>query len=237
MELIPVQRNTLVQSVVDQIVRLIRNGTLAPGNRLPSERELMKRLAVGRSTIREALRSLEMMNLVELRPGQGSFVKDLGVQTVIRPDLMTILLDRSVTVDLLEVRKLIEPATVELAAHRASDEELETLQAILDRCRAAHTTGEPTAELSAQFHMAIAQCTHNGVLVMFMESILGLLTERGSKLEHISGFPEWELASHQKLVDALLSRDAHLAHRLMSRHLEESARRLLDSVDGVSRAT
>jgi GntR family transcriptional regulator, transcriptional repressor for pyruvate dehydrogenase complex len=236
MELIPVERNTLVQSVVDQIVRLIKNGALAPGDRLPSERELMKHLAVGRSTIREALRSLEMMNLVELRPGQGSFVKDLGVQTVIRPDLMTILLDRNVTVDLLEVRKLIEPATVELAAHRATDEEMETLQALLDRCQAAHAAGESTAGLSAQFHMAIAQCAHNGVLVMFMESILGLLTERGSKLEHIPSFSEWELASHQKLVDALRSRDGHLAHRLMSRHLEESARRLLDSADGVSRA-
>jgi GntR family transcriptional repressor for pyruvate dehydrogenase complex len=233
MELIPVERNTLVQSVVDQILGLIKNGSLAPGNRLPSERELMKRLAVGRSTIREALRSLEMMNLVELRPGQGSFVKDLGVQTVIRPALMAILLDRSVTVDLLEVRKLIEPATVELAAHRATDEELGTLHAILDRCRAAHTAGQPTAELSAQFHLAIAQCAHNGVLVMFMESILGLLTERGSKLEHILGYTEWELVSHQKIADALRARDAHLARRLMSQHLEESARRLLDSLDPI----
>jgi len=234
MRLMPVERNTLVQSVVDQIVVLIKDGTLAPGDRLPPERDLMKRLAVGRSTIREALRSLAMMNLVDLRPGQGSFVKDLGVQTVIRPDLLTMLLDRSVTVDLLEVRKLIEPATVELAAHRATAADLETLQAILDRCQTAHAAGEPTAELSAQLHVAIARCTHNGVLVMFMESILGLLTERGSKLEHVSGFTDWELASHQEIVDAVRARDAHLAHRLMSHHLEESARRLLDSLDPIS---
>ena len=234
MRLMPVERNTLVQSVVDQFTALIKDGTLAPGDRLPSERELMKRLAVGRSTIREALRSLAMMNLVDLRPGQGSFVKDLGVQTVIRPDLLAILLDRSVTVDLLEVRKLIEPATVELAAHRATAEDLENLQTILERCRSARAAGEPTAELSAQFHVAIARCTHNGVLVMFMESILGLLTERGSKLEHIPGFTGWEATSHREIADALQARDAHQAHRLMSRHLEESARQLLDSLDPMS---
>jgi DNA-binding GntR family transcriptional regulator len=66
---------------------------------------------------------------------------------------------------------------------------------------------------------------------MFMESIVGLLAKRGSKLEHISGYVAWELASHQEIVDALQARDAHLAHRLMSRHLEESAGRLLDTLD------
>ncbi len=231
MDWVPVQRNTLVQSVVDQIVAQIKGGALAPGDRLPSERDLMKRLAVGRSTIREALRSLAMMNLVELRPGQGCYVKGLGVQNVIQRDLLAVLLDRSMTVDLLEVRKLIEPAAVELAAHRATHEDLAALQDILDRCRAAHTAGKPAADLSAQLHVAIARSTHNGVLVMFMESILGLLTERGAKLEHIPGYTEWETASHQEIVDALRARDARRAHRLMARHLEQSAQQLLGSLE------
>ncbi len=231
MELTPVARTTLVQSVVDQIKAQIVEGTLAAGDRLPSERDLMKRLGVGRSTIREALRSLAMMNLVDLRPGQGCYVKGLGVQTLIRPDLLTTLLDRNVTVDLLEVRELIEPAGIELAAHRATPADLEALQGILDRCRAAHDEGRPTSDLSAGFHVAIARSTHNGVLVMFMESILELLTERGSKLESMPGYTEWEVASHQKIADAVRARDARRARRLMSQHLEESTQRLLGPLD------
>ena len=231
MILMPVSRYTLVQSVVDQFVTLITGGALAPGDRLPSERELMVRLGVGRSTIREALRSLAMMNLVDMRPGQGSFVKGFGVQTVIRPDLLTTLLDRGVTVDLLEVRKMIEPATAEMAAHRATEAELAEVWSVLERCRFARKRGNVAAELSAQFHVAIAACTHNGVLAMLMESIVGLLTDRGGKLEQVPGFAEWEMGSHQEIAQALQARDAHLARRLMARHLEESARWLLDSLE------
>lgn len=228
MELVPVERSTLVQSVVDQLVTLIGDGVLRPGDRLPSERDLMKRLSVGRSTVREALRSLAMMNLVDLRPGQGSYVKDLGVQTVINPDLLTTLLDRSVTVDLLEVREIIEPAAIELAAHRATEEDLVELQSLLDRCHAAHAAGKPTYDLSAQVHVALARCTHNGVLTMFMESILGLLTERGTQLEHLAGYTDWEIASHQEIIDAVRGRNARKARRLMKEHLEESVQRLLE---------
>ena len=224
----PVQRNTLVQSVVEQLVALIKEGSLAPGDHLPSERDLMKRLGVGRSTVREALRSLVIMGLVDQRPGQGCTVKSLSVETVIRPDLLTSLLDRSVTVDLLEVRKLIEPATAELAAQRATAGDLAELQAVMDRCRAAHAAGMHTAELSALLHLTVARAAHNGVLVMFMESILGLLTDRGDQLEHIAGYTDWEIASHQRIVDAIEARDPRRAHRLMARHLDESVRQLLE---------
>jgi GntR family transcriptional regulator, transcriptional repressor for pyruvate dehydrogenase complex len=225
----PVERNTLVESVVNQLLALIKDGSLAPGDRLPSERELMKSLGVGRSTIREALRSLAMMNLVDMRQGQGSFVKEIGVNSVINPDLLSTLMERNLTADLLEMRKMIEPQALDLAAQRVTEEELAELQSIMDQCRSLHTRGESTAELSAQLHLGFARCTHNGVLVMFMESILGLLTERGTQLEHMRGYYEWEIDSHQELVSALAARDGHLAHRLMARHIEESVRRLLDA--------
>jgi len=225
----PVERDSLVQKIVAQILQLISDGTLCPGDRLPSERELIKKLGVGRSTVREALRSLAMMNLVDARPGQGSFVKDFGVSAVIQPELFSTLMERSLTVDLLEMRKLIEPAGAELAANRASEEELSSLQQTLDECRVVYSVGGSTADLSARLHLQIARCTHNGVLVMFMESILGLLTDRGTTLEHIAHFTEWEMDSHQHIIDALVSRDTHQARRIMSRHLEESTRRLLDA--------
>lgn len=225
--LVPVARSTLVQSVADQLLALIMEGHLPPGSRLPSERELIKRLGVGRSTIREALRSLAAMNLVELRPGQGAFVIDMGVQTVIRPELLTALLNRSVTMDLLETRTLLEPAAVELAAHRATAEELTDLAAILEHCTAAHVNGEHTAALSAEFHVALARCTHNEVLVMLMQSILGLLEERGERLERVAGFTDWELASHREILDALRARDGRRARRLMSVHLKSSTAALL----------
>jgi GntR family transcriptional regulator, transcriptional repressor for pyruvate dehydrogenase complex len=228
MQLKPVERNTLVESVFQQLLASIKDGSLAPGDRLPSERELMKSLKVGRSTVREALRSLAIMNLVDMRPGQGSFVKEMSLRSVINPAMLATLMDRNLTTDLLELRKMIEEPAVELAANRATAEELLTLQAIVDECRELHTQGISTAEPSARLHMEIARCTHNGVLVMFIESILGLLTERGAQLEHRPGFYDWEIGSHQGLVDALSARDGRLAHRLMACHLEESFRWLYD---------
>jgi len=224
----PVERNTLVESVVDQLLTLIKNGSLAPGDRLPSERDLMESLKVGRSTIREALRSLAMMNLVDMRPGQGSFVKEMNLSSVINPEMLSTLMDRNLTADLLEMRKMIEAPAMELAAKRATEEELRALQAIVNECRKLHAKGISTAELSACLHLELARCTHNGVLVMFIESVLGLLTERGTLLEHHQGYNDWEINSHQELVDALTARDGHLAHRLMARHLEESFRWLYD---------
>ncbi len=224
----PVERNTLVGSVVDQLLALIKDGSLSPGDRLPSERELTKSLRVGRSTIREALRSLAMMNLVDMRPGQGSFIKEMSPSSIINAELLSTLMDRNLTADLLEMRKMIEAPAMELVAKRATEEELRSLQSIVDGCRKLHARGISTAEPSARLHLELARCTHNGVLVMFFESVMGLLTERGAELEHHTGYNDWEISSHQELVDALSARDGHLAHRLMARHLEESFRWLYD---------
>jgi len=142
---------------------------------------------------------------------------------------LSYLLDRSVTTDLLETRRLIEPAAVELAANRANEAEINQLNAILDHCRALHEKGESTAAISAQLHLAIAQCTHNSVIMMFVESILGLLTERGSRLEHIQGYYEWEIESHQSIIYALQTHNSRLAHRLMRQHLDESTARLFST--------
>ena len=227
-QLRPVERNSLVDSVVEQVLELIKSGSLVPGDRLPSERELMKSLRVGRSTIREALRSLAMMNLVDMRPGQGSFIRPVGVDSLINPEVLSTLMDRNMIADMLEMREMFEPVGAELAAKRATEDDLQRLQALVDRCRKEHAEGRTTAELSAQLHVEIARCTHNGVLLMVMESILGLLTERGAKLEHFHGYPDWEIESHQELVSALAARDGRLAHRLMVSHLEKSSRPLLD---------
>jgi GntR family transcriptional repressor for pyruvate dehydrogenase complex len=228
MQFKPVERNSLVQSVVEQLLDQIKNGSLAPGDRLPSERELMHLLKVGRSTIREALRSLAMLNLVDLRPGQGSFVKEMGLGSVINADLLSALMDRNRTADLVEMRRMIEPPAMELAAARATEEELSKLYELLRRGDELHEMGKSSAEVSAQLHVEMVRCTHNGVLAMVMESVFGLLTERGAQLEHLEGFHEWETLHHRELVDALATRDGHLAHRLMLRHLDASARRLLD---------
>lgn len=230
MEWKPIVRNTLVQSVVDQLLERIKDGSLAPGERLPSERELMKNLHVGRSTIREALRSLVVLNLVELRPGQGNYIRAMGVESVINTEMLKALMDRNRMADLLEVRKLIEPVGAELAAQRATDADLAGLLAIIEECRQRYAQGKTTAELSARLHVEIIRAAHNGVLVTFMESILDLLTERGEKLEHEQGFAQWELDSHCQIVNAIVARDGKQVHRLMTRHLETSARRLLDAL-------
>jgi GntR family transcriptional regulator, transcriptional repressor for pyruvate dehydrogenase complex len=223
----PVERSTLSQSVADQLIQFIKDGQLTPGQQLPSERELAERLQVGRSTLREALRSLTMLNIIEQRPGQGTFVLDITAATVVRADLLSAALSRSLTGDLLEARLLIEPFAAEMAAERADGEDFGAIQAALDACRANHMASQPTAALSVRFHEAIAQAAHNAVLEMFMRSLHSLLEERGAHLERLPEYCTWELASHQEIADALRARDKALAHRRMVAHLDESARRLL----------
>ncbi len=222
----PVERSTLSQSVAEQIIQMIQDGRLNPGDQLPAERDLLQRLGVGRSTLREALRSLAMVNIVEQRPGSGTFVKEINVSSVIHPGMLNAALQRSLTADLLETRQIIEPQAAALAAQRATAEELDAIQSLLDQCQSALAHGQPDADLSARFHLALAQAAHNDVLVMFIESILGLLQARGAHSHEIPGYEGWELASHQQIVDALRAGDGPLAQRLMADHLDESARRL-----------
>lgn len=226
MPLVPVVRVTTAQNVADQILDMVRNGELVPGDKLPSERELMEMLNVGRSSVREALQSLAMLNIIEIIPGSGTVIKEPSTGELLRADVIGFLIRESMARELLEAREMIEPSSVRLACLRATDEDIRSIQALLESHAAALEAKQPTNEISAQFHILLAKASHNRVVIRFMESILELLMQRAHRAEHTPAYAAFlvqEYEEHRAIFERVQERDADQAAELLLRHIVHSA--------------
>lgn len=216
-------RSKLAQSVAEQMIELLGQGRYGPGDRLPTEREMMDRLGVGRSSIREGLQALQLMGLIDIQVGRGTFVRRVDSEVMVNPHLLARLMEKETTRELLEARRLLEPAIAALAAQRATAEDLAEVERLLHRIEELMHRGEPTYQASATFHHRLAQAAKNAVLIRFMESIMSLMAHRGEQIEHDGDFLKWELASHWEVFRAVRSRDPEQAAEVMRQHLVESA--------------
>lgn len=222
----PAGRNTLTQEVADQILSLILEGNLRPGDRLPSQSELAARFQVGHSTIREALRILNAMGLMEFRQGRGTFIRELNARSMHHPEILARMVTPETTKQLFEARQIIEPEIAALAAQRATAEDLAAMDQALREYEKALSESRPVYRLSVTFHRTIALATHSQILCMFMDSILVPLAERGLLLENQPGYLEWEVDSHRSLYQAISSRDPDRARAMMIKHLQEAQTRV-----------
>jgi GntR family transcriptional regulator, transcriptional repressor for pyruvate dehydrogenase complex len=213
----PAPRHKLAETVAQQLLAQVRSGGYKPGARMPSERELMASLGVGRSTIREALNGLALLGVIEVRHGQGAFV--LHPDQATPPGALTSSLAKGVTRDLLEARVAIEVTIAELAARRRTAADMREIEAVLEQHTTLLERDEPAAEVAARFHLELAEAAHNEVLAGFIESVMGLLTERGPALEQRRGYREWELREHEGLLAAVRAGDPELAAQRMRDHL------------------
>ena len=213
-------RRKLAETVAQQLLGAVRD--LAPGTRLPSEKELTQMLGVGRSTVREALNGLALLGVVEIRHGQGVFVSAEPTTSVARaqPDAIALALAKGVTRDLLEARQIVEVAIARLAAERRTEAELREIEAVLEAHRGALTTPRPPIKQASQFHVLLAEAAHNEVLAGVFHSFLKLMLDRGPRLyEELEGFREWELDQHLHLFEAIRDGDAELAAQRMHEHV------------------
>jgi GntR family transcriptional repressor for pyruvate dehydrogenase complex len=217
--LTPVPRSKLAAQVAERLLDEIRSKRIDAGTRMPSERELMSALGVGRSTIREAINGLAMLGVLEIRHGQGAFVLDPNAGTG-APSAIATALARGVTRDLFEARRLVEPAAARLAAERRTDADLREIASALADHEEALRTGAPAVEPSVRFHVSIGAATHNEVLAGFVQSFQPPLTERGPALEAFDGFREWEIEQHRSVFEPVRAGDPALAAERMCAHLD-----------------
>lgn len=223
MPFVPVNRQTTSQNVADQILDLLRQGELKPGSKLPSERELTEMLDVGRSSVREALQSLAMLNIIEILPGYGTFVKEPVTSDLLRADVIGFLIGNTMARELLEAREMIEPASVRLACLRATEKDLAKIDDVLTIHAAALQKGQSTTEISARFHLSLAEASHNHVVIRFMESILELLMQRGRRVALTPEYALQELDEHRAIAALVRDRDADQASEALLRHIVHSA--------------
>jgi len=224
MDLTPFVKTTASQFVARQILDLIREGAWKAGDQLPTEKELMEKLAVGRSTVREALQILATLNVVQAAAGQGTFIKAPTSTELFRPDLVAFLIGNSVALELLEAREMIEPHCIRLACIRGTDEDFAAIERTLELHRVANEQGLSIGEYGAQFHIQLAAASHNQVASMFMRSILELLLQRGRRVDHIPHYRQLELDEHRAIFEIVRARDPDRAAEAMLRHIVESAK-------------
>ncbi len=215
-----VSRSKLAETVAQQVLREIRDKQLPPGTRIPSERELMASLGVGRSTVREAVNGLAMLGVLEIRHGQGAFVADPAAGAAPASAIATALA-RGFTHDLFEARVLVEVHVARLAAERRTEAELaEIRQALADHERAL-AEGASGVEPAVRFHVRIGEAAHSEVLASFVSSLADVMMQRGPELEHVPGYREWEIEQHRMVLEPIAAGDPELAAERMRAHLEE----------------
>ena len=219
----PDKRRTF-EEVTDQIRDLVADGTLKPGDRLPSERDLATRLGVGRPALREALRTLESAGLLDLRKGKsgGAFVSH-GKPDVVSDNFRDLLTLRHISIEeLFEARLWIQGTLVRVACQRASDEDLEALDENVRQAERCHDEGRVEQRIAAniEFHNLLAAAAHNPVMILVLRALTDAL--RSLVREVGSEAPPTTFAVRRKLVDGLRRGDEEAAVRAMERIVREA---------------
>jgi GntR family transcriptional regulator, transcriptional repressor for pyruvate dehydrogenase complex len=215
-----IRRSAAAEEAVRQIQRRVQRGELRPGEKLPPERELARRLGVSRSTLREALRALVLMNIIVSRHGDGTYVSSLDPELLGAPFQFGLAPDDESLAHLFEARKAVEPACAALAAGRISEAELERLRGILADSEAALDDPEVLFDRDVELHSTIVRASGNPVLIRLMGGLGSIAVASRRRTVRLPGMAESSLADHRLIVAALERRSAAAAAAAMTAHLE-----------------
>ncbi len=216
-----VRKTKLYEEVARQIERLILEGGLKPGDKLPPERELAETFEVSRSSVRDAIRTLELMGLVEPRQGDGTVVRDLSAESLLNPLATMLVRKRELVGELLDVRKMIEPPLAARAASRASPGEIVYLEDILRRQKEKVLRGELAIEEDSEFHYTVAMAAKNSVVMKVLDVLMDLLRESRERSLQVEGRLQRSFAGHRRIFGAIKRHNAAAAEAAMRQHLEE----------------
>jgi len=214
-----ISRNKVYQEVAKQLERRITE-ELKPGDLLPPERQLVQMLGVSRSSVRDAIRSLELKGLLEPRQGIGTVVR--SPDAIPANPLATALLEkRKMIAELLDVRNMIEPPLAGRAALHVSRDEIAEMEEILARQEAKVRRGELGIEEDSEFHYSIALASNNSAVLKVVDVLMDLLRDTRERTLQVEGRQEKSLAGHRRILAALKRGDAAAAEAAMRRHLSE----------------
>ncbi|MDR7468385.1 MAG: FadR/GntR family transcriptional regulator [Armatimonadota bacterium] len=215
--------------MADRIRRLIVEGRLRAGDKLPPERELAERFGVSRTSVRDAIRVLELIGLLEPRQGEGTVVRELTPDALTQPLASILIHNRALLAELLEVRKMFEPPLAARAAVLARPEDVARLEEIYGRQETKVRAGEVAIAEDSEFHYAIATMARNRVALKVVDVLMDLLQESRQRSLQVPGRIQRSLAGHRRILDAIARRDPRAAERAMQQHLAEIEHVLLTS--------
>ena len=221
------QRVRLSEQVADQVERLITEDSLKTGEQLPGERDMAIRLGVSRTVIREAIRVLGVRGLVEIKPGSGTYIKELTLDRAAEP-IERLLRMRGQTNDfanLHEIRRTLEVEIARLAAERATNEDILNLEEVYQKQAKHMNDAELFTKYDFEFHNALATATGNDLFGLLLSPISDLLLAfRMQAYQHDpEGSIQGAIVFHQKILDCIRARDSIGAKDMMIAHLDQAA--------------
>jgi GntR family transcriptional repressor for pyruvate dehydrogenase complex len=219
----PIKKKRVAEQIADRIRMMILDGTFPAGQPLPAERPLAERFGVSRGSIRDALRTLETIGLLVTRHGQGTFPQELDVDRLVAPLASILRYRHDLQHELLDVRRMFEPAVARVAAARVTAEDLGELDRILDVQRKKLKSGRSAIAEDTAFHEVLARATRNRVVVSIMATLNDLLEESRKHALKQEGRPGRSMLGHEAVVAALRRRDADGAAKAMRAHIDQIA--------------
>jgi GntR family transcriptional repressor for pyruvate dehydrogenase complex len=224
----------IYEEVSDELYEMIRSGSLKPGEQLDSIQQLAENFQVGRPAIREALSALSSMGLIEIKQGEGTFVKTFDPAIMNHPLSAALLMDQDNIKHLLEVRKILESGTAEVAAKKRTEENLIELKDMLFNMEKVSDDEELSDKADISFHVAVANASQNELLITLMNHVSELMTEKMRDIRRAALYSE-EMTlkqlyqQHVRIYDAIVAQDEDGARSAMLFHLQ-SVEESLDRV-------
>ncbi len=216
-----VEKKKAYEDVVKQIRTLIEGGRLKRDDQLPTERELSETFKVSRATVREAIRTLESMKLVQSRQGNGTYVLASSEEALVQPLAAALFHEKDDILDIFYIRKSIEPYVAQLAAQNATVQDIKEMEKIMREQAAYIKQGENIVESDASFHCLLAKAAKNRVMERLLLALVDLLGETREKYLQDDLRAKKSLEGHQRVLSAIKNGDCAAARKSMLRHLED----------------
>ena len=234
MEIKPIKNKRTTEIILDQIKQFMIEGQLKPGDKLPTEMELVERFQVSRTSVREALSALHLTGVLEIRQGEGIFVRRPLPNAIIQPLTYILLMEKDRLQNVLEVRKALEVEAVQLAAQRRNDDDIFLMRKLMNDMEKDLPEAKDSANIDLAFHLAVAQASKNPLMARLMNTFQDIIGEtfhltRALWMSSVSGNAERLYNEHKKISVAIIAGNSDKARILMHDHLnrvEEELRRI-----------
>jgi len=228
---------TLYDDVIAQLREVISDGSLRPGDKLPPERQLASQLGVSRATLREALKGLSLMGVIQIKQGEGTFIReDINARLISQPLRFLPPSESDLMLELLETRQAIEPMAAKLAAERAEEKDMCEMREALEEMK-SHLSLTDTSRTSASdlaFHLTICKASKNSIIYQVERSIQKMLLNTMKTTIFIPSAVGTAMAYHERILAAILNHDSDEAFAATLEHLEKVSYNVRESTQQVS---
>lgn len=217
----PLNRESIPSLIIERITELIISKKLKPGDQLPTELELAQQLGVGRNSLREAIKILSYLGVVEIRRGIGTFIAESMSTSVMNPLIMALIIEQKTSKEIIELRLLIDTAAAEIVIQKASDGDINRIEDVNNQLRKEAgkkpVNSRKLKDLDIRFHETLLELTNNNLLSKIGKSIYTLFLASIEKT--VAADPIRAVKNHQLVIDAIKKRDKLLLRKIMNQSL------------------